>query len=461
MEDHQGDGNRPESTEPSSKEEEISVIKKTYSEEDTLELWPTLTHDERLDIFRNLNRTDLENLFINLDTDSQAEMYGILNLEDRRNWIRILDADDVTDLIQALPDELKQDALDLLDNYSRAEVKALLAYEEDEAGGLMNPRFTRLRPEFTSDQAIKYLYAQSQGKTETIYYGYVCDKNQVLLGVVSLRQLFKSAPSMLISDLMIKELVTITADQAQEEVAKLFSTHNLLAIPVVNEANIMQGIVTFDDIVSVVQEEATEDIQKIGGSEALDAPYLQINFLEMIKKRAGWLLFLFVGEMFTATAMQRYEGEIKRAVVLALFIPLVISSGGNAGSQATTLIIRAMALGEIRLQDWFKVFFRELGSGVCLGAILGSIGLLRILLWPNSNIVYGEQHLLIAFVVAVALVGVVLWGSLAGSMLPFILRAFKLDPATASAPFVATVVDVTGLIIYFSVAKFFLTGTLL
>lgn len=461
MSDNQGDDNKLEQYNSSSKEDDKSLINDSYSLEETLELWPTLSYDERLDVFRNLNRADLEDLFINLDTDSQAEMYGILNLEDRRNWIRILDADDITDLIQALGDEFKQDAFNLLDNYSRAEVKALLAYEEDVAGGLMNPRFTRLRPEFTVDQAIKYLYAQSQGKTETIYYGYVCDKNQILQGVVSLRELFKSAPSMPICDLMNKDLVTISADEAQEEVAKLFSTHNFLAIPVVDEKNVMQGIVTFDDIVSVVQEEATEDIQKIGGTQALDAPYLQIDFLEMIKKRAGWLLFLFVGEMFTATAMQRYEGEIQRAVVLALFIPLVISSGGNAGSQATTLIIRALALGEVRLQDWFKVFLREIGSGVCLGAILGSIGLVRIILWPNSTVVYGEHYLAIAMVVSISLVGVVLWGSLAGSMLPFILRFFKLDPATASAPFVATVVDVTGLVIYFTVAKFFLTGILL
>lgn len=457
MQDDQGQHNRNNKE----KSEEYSETSKSYSREETLEAWPTFTQEEKLDVFRNLNKADLEDLFIDLDTVSQAEIYGTINLENRRNCIRILDADDVTDLIQELPDELKQDAFNLLDNYSRAEVKALLAYEEDEAGGLMNPRFTRLRPDFTVDQAIKYLYAQSQGKTETIYYGYVCDKNQILMGVVSLRQLFSSAPSMLISDLMIKDLVTISAEEAQEEVARLFSTHNFLAIPVIDQAGVMQGIVTFDDIVSVVQEEATEDIQKIGGTEALDAPYLQTDFLEMIKKRAGWLLVLFMGEMFTATAMQNYGDDIAKAVVLALFIPLVISSGGNAGSQATTLIIRSLALGEIRLQDWFKVFLRELGSGACLGAILGLIGLFRILVWPNHSTIYGPHYVLIAIVVAISLIGVVLWGTLAGSMLPFILRYLKLDPATASAPFVATVVDVTGLVIYFSVAKFFLSGILL
>ncbi len=437
------------------------TVQTVFSVDDALEAWPTMSSEDRAQVFRNQNRTDLENLFIRLAAPYQAEIYGILALEDRRNWIRILAIDDLADLIQELIPEQQEDAMNLLDNYTRNEVTALLAYAEDEAGGLMNPRFTRLRPDFTVDQAIKYLYAQSQGKAETIYYGHVCDKNQVLLGVVSLRQLFMSPPQAKIDEIMKKDLVTITEDTDQEQVAMLFSTHNLLAIPVVDAAGVMKGIVTSDDIVAVVQEVATEDIHKIGGSEALEAPYLEINFFEMVKKRAGWLSVLFLGEMFTATAMQRYELEIEKAVVLALFIPLVISSGGNTGSQATTIIIRALALGELRLRDWWRVFFREMASGLCLGTILGMMGLLRIMLWPHKELIYGQHYFLISLVVAFSLVGIVLWGTLSGAMLPFILKRLKLDPATASAPFVATVVDVSGLVIYFTVAKMLLKGILL
>jgi len=250
-------------------------------------------------------------------------------------------------------------------------------------------------------------------------------------------------------------------DEDQESISKTFSNHNFLALPVVDDANVMKGIITGDDVIEVIEEEATEDIQKLGGMEALGEPYLEINLLTMIKKRAGWLMALFIGEMFTATAMSHYEGEIAKAVVLALFIPLVISSGGNSGSQATTLIIRAMALGEVRLKDWWRVFSRELIAGLSLGCILGLIGLIRILLWPNHQTLYGEHYFLVALTVACSLIGIVLWGTLAGSMLPFFLRRMGLDPATSSAPFVATLVDVTGLIIYFTVASIFLKGILL
>src|SRR5690606_3013948 len=234
-----------------------------------------------------------------------------------------------------------------------------------------------------------------------------------------------------------------------------------LAIPVVDEEFRMKGILTVDDVVEVVQDVATEDIQKFGGQEALDAPYFQISFLKMLKKRAGWLLALFIGEMFTATAMGYYEKEIDRAVVLVLFITLIISSGGNSGSQASTLIIRAMALGEVKLRDWWRVMFRELSAGLSLGLVLGVIGIIRIILWPTRTEVYGEHYVLIGLTVGCSLIGIVTWGTLSGSMLPFLLRKLKLDPATASAPFVATLVDVTGLIIYFTIASIILAGTLL
>jgi magnesium transporter len=260
---------------------------------------------------------------------------------------------------------------------------------------------------------------------------------------------------------MATDLVTLPEDMDQEEVSRKFAQCGLSALPVVDSENRMKGIVTVDDVVEVVEEEATEDMHKLGGTEALDEPYLTIGLPAMIRKRAGWLTFLFVGEMLTATAMQFYEKQIEQAVVLALFIPLIISSGGNSGSQATSLVIRAMALREVRMRDWWRVFIRELIAGLSLGVILGFIGMIRILAWPARHQLYGEHFRLVAVTVASALVGVVLWGSIAGSMLPFVLRRIGFDPATSSAPFVATLVDVTGLVIYFSVASIILHGTLL
>jgi magnesium transporter len=281
------------------------------------------------------------------------------------------------------------------------------------------------------------------------------------MGVVSYRELFLARPEQRVQDVMRTDLVTAPESMDQEELSRLFTESRLIAIPVIDAEGRMKGIVTLDDIVDVVREEATEDIQKIGGTAAFDEPYLRLSVREMIIKRAGWLSVLFLGESMTAATMGYFEQEIARAVVLALFVPLVISSGGNSGGQATTLVIRAMSLGEVRLRDWWHVMRREILSGLGLGTILAVIGIVRIMVWQAIFHSYGEHHLLIALTVAVSLVGVVMWGTLVGSMLPFILRRLGLDPATASAPFVATLVDVTGLIIYFSAARVFLGGVLL
>jgi magnesium transporter len=281
------------------------------------------------------------------------------------------------------------------------------------------------------------------------------------VGVFSFRELFGARPEQLVSEIMRKSLVAVPDSMDQEEVSRLFSRHHLVALPVVDSQWRLKGVVTADDIVEVISEEDTEDIQKMGGTEALGAPYLQIQLTDMIRKRAGWLSALFLGEMLTATAMGYFEGEIARAVVLALFVPLVISSGGNSGSQATTLVIRALALGEVRLRDWWRVVRREFLSGLGLGAILGSIGVIRIIAWQMLFHTYGSHAVVVAATVGLSLVGVVMWGTLAGSMLPFALRRLGFDPASASAPFVATLVDVTGLIIYFTTAKIIMTGTLL
>jgi magnesium transporter len=311
------------------------------------------------------------------------------------------------------------------------------------------------------DEAISYLRIQAKTQVETIYYAYVIDMDQTLVGVISFRELFSAAPHKKIRELMATDLIKIPVSLDQEQIAKIFSQQNLMALPVVDEWGHMKGIVTFDDIASVLQEEATEDIQKLGAVEALDLPYMRTPFLEMIQKRAGWLVVLFVGEMLTASAMGYFENEIQRAAVLSFFIPLIISSGGNSGSQASTLIIRALALGELRLQDWWRVLAKELVSGATLGLILGTLGLIRILLWPTRATLYGPHYLYVGFTVACSVLGVVLWGTLSGSMLPFVLKKIGVDPATASAPFVATLVDVTGLVIYFSFAHLILTGLIL
>jgi magnesium transporter len=295
---------------------------------------------------------------------------------------------------------------------------------------------------------------QVNEKLETIYYGYVLDSQQRLLGVVSFRDLFSAKGNAKVSEVMKKDVITVPENMDQEVVGRLFAQHDLMALPVIDADGRMKGIVTFDDIVQVVQEEATEDIQKIGGTEALDAPYLQIGMRSMIKKRAGWLVVLFVSEMLTATALSFYQAEIAAATVLALFMPLIISSGGNSGSQASTLVIRAMALGELKLRDWYRVMRREIIAGVTLGVILGVIGFLRIVMWQKLGLTeYGAHYLLLALTVAISLIGVVLWGTFSGSMLPILLRRLGFDPASASAPFVATMVDVIGLIIYFTVAS--------
>ncbi|HZF13814.1 MAG TPA: magnesium transporter [Thermoanaerobaculia bacterium] len=424
------------------------------------EAWRLLSRADRVEGFTLLPRTEAEEFLLGLSPKDQAELILDLPPAERRLWVRLLEPDDAADLLQAVPLAERESLLGLLDAPTRKEVKALAAYAEDEAGGLMNPRFARVRPDMTVDEAIGYLRRQGQ-RVETIYYTYVLDSGQHLLGVASLRDLFTSRGDLPVRELMETDLVTTTEETDQEAVSQLFAKHDLLALPVVDVEGRMKGIVTFDDVADVLEEEATEDIQKLGGSEALDEPYLQIGFLAMLKKRAGWLSALFLGEMLTATAMGFYEKEIARAVLLSVFVPLIISSGGNSGSQASTLVVRALALGEVRLRDWWRVIRRELAAGLALGALLGTIGVTRILTWHALFRMYNPHYVLIALTVGLALVGVVLWGTLAGSMLPFILRRLGFDPASASAPFVATVVDVTGLIIYFTVASMVLKGTLL
>lgn len=438
---------------PSQTTEALDSDQELSGEESLWSLWPSLSFEEREKAFRQLARVEAEELFLNLSSEDQAELVLEMPELERRSWIRLLPPDDAADLIQASDESIRAALLRLLDERSRGEVAALMAYQEDQAGGLMSPRFPRIRREMKVREALTYVRIQATDYLETLRYIYVLDVDQKLHGVVSLRTLFAAPPDKLVDQIMETDLICVPENMEQEELSRLFSESGLNAIPVVDESQRMKGIVTVDDMISVVEEEATEDIQKLGAQAALDAPYLQTGFFEMIKKRLGWLALLFVGSTFTASAIEFFESELERAIVLTLFIPLIIASGGNSGSQAATLVIRAMALGQVRLTDWWKVFFRELFVGLSLGLLLGLLGFVRVIIWPGAELGSFDLYLALALTVSVSVCFIVLWGSLVGSMLPFVLRICRLDPATASAPFVATFVDVTGLLIYFLVAS--------
>jgi magnesium transporter len=441
---------------------EPAEVEERFTIEDLRNLWRILSPDERLDGFRLLPPDDAEEFFLSRQPADLASLMLQLPKNSRRAWMRLLPPDDAADLIQHVPESERAELLALFDEITRHEVTALMAYAEDAAGGLMNPRYARLRPEMTVDEAIGYLKRQARTNIELLSYLYVLDDDQQLLGVVSFRELFVAKPERTVRDTMRTELVTVRDDQDQEEVSRVLAQHDLIALPVLDHDGRMKGVITVDDVVDVVEAEATEDIQKLGGMEALDEPYLDIAFGRMLRRRGGWLSVLFVGELLTASAMGYFEDELARALVLSLFVPLIISSGGNSGSQASTLVVRAMSLGEVRLADWWRVVQRELGAGFALGGMLGALGFLRIVLWqwlwPE---VYGSHAVLLATTVGISLLGVVVFGTLAGSLLPFLFRRLGVDPASASAPFVATLVDVSGLVIYFGAASVILAGTML
>ena len=325
----------------------------------------------------------------------------------------------------------------------------------------MTPDYIAVNVDWTVKEVLDHI--REEGKhSETIDVIYVVNENGVFLDDIRIREFLLAAPDKLVSDLVDGRFITLHVNDDQESAYQIFKMNNRVALPVLDDNDVLLGIVTIDDVLWVASEEFTEDIQKIGGTETLDEPYLQIRIPKLIRKRAGWLIILFLSEMLTATAMQHYQDEIAKAVVLTLFIPLIMSSGGNSGSQASTLIIQAMALGELTLSDWWKVMRREFLSGTLLGGILGTIGWLRISLWQTLHIFdYGPHWQRLATVIFFSLIGIVLWGSMMGSMLPIILKRLRLDPATSSAPFVATLVDVTGIVIYFSVAYIFFRGILL
>ncbi len=367
--------------------------------------------------------------------------------------------DDAAALIDSFPQELAEQIRELMQGQTTAGVTELLENPEGTAGRIMNPRVFALPEDATAAEAVKAL--QQLGGVEMSFYLYVIDDRRHLVGVVSLRRLLLVPPQATLKEIMTTDVISVGVDTDQEEVAKKVSSYHLLAVPVVDDENKLVGTVTVDDVIDVIRDTTTEEFQKLGGLEALDEPYAQTPIATLVKKRARWLVVLFLGEMLTATAMGYFEKEIARAVVLALFVPLIISSGGNSGSQAASLIIRALAVGEVTLRDWWRIMRREVISGLSLGTILGSVGFIRVSLWQQLFGTYGAHWFLIALTVFFALIGVVMWGTIAGSMLPFVMKRLGADPATSSAPFVATLVDVTGLVIYFTVAATILRGTLL
>jgi magnesium transporter len=387
-----------------------------------------------------------------LDLNAQKSIIQTLPPGKTAGLLNELPPDDRTDFLEELPSNAVRELIKLLDNEERKITLSLLGYPENSVGRLMTPDYVYVYENNTVQQVLDTVRRVGKN-SETIDVIYVINEKGELLDDIRIREFILASPEKRVRDLMDDRVIALNAYQDQEEAAEVFKMNNRVALPVVSNSNKLLGIVTIDDILWVAAEEFSEDIQKIGGTQALEAPYLEIPLFKLFRKRIGWLVVLFLGEMLTATAMAFFQDEIAKAVVLALFIPLIISSGGNSGSQASTLIIQAMAVGEIRIQDWWKVMRRELLSGLLLGAVLGIVGFFRIMIWQSINPhLYGEHWLSIAFTVGFALVGVVLWGTLSGSMLPILLKKLGADPAASSAPFVATLVDVTGLIIYFSVA---------
>jgi magnesium transporter len=435
-----------------------------------------LSPQEVADLLESVADDVREKIFPALDVARQAKVLREVEGEEVREDLiesvpdaRLADiaeaqrTDDATDLMADIPEERRERVLEEIHPEVRAEIRELTTHRPDTAGGLMQTELMKLNKDLTVAQAIEEFRKKYDAKIGDVYDIYVVDDQDHVLGRVRNRHLLTHGPDVKLAEFMRSDVRTVPVTMDQEKIAEIVKDYDLPSVAVIDENDRLVGRILVDDVMDVVVQEATEDIQKMGGTEALDEPYLTIRMRDMLRKRAGWLAVLFLGEMLTASAMAHFEGELHRALVLALFIPLIISSGGNSGSQATTLVIRAMGLGEVRLRDWWRVIKREVVAGLGLGAILGALGFLRVMVWQqvSSGDLYGPHYVLIALTVGTSLVGVVLWGTIAGSMLPFILRRLGFDPASASAPFVATLVDVSGLVIYFSAALLFLSGTLL
>lgn len=433
---------------------------KNWPPPDVAGLIQPLSREDQLIILRVLPRNLAAEVFEFLDLESQQQLLRAMGQEQVAAILNEMAPDDRTLLLEELPATMTKQMLTLLTPEERSVAVTLLGYPEGSIGRLMTPDYIAVRQDWTVQYVLDYIREHGHD-SETLSMIYVVNDQGVLIDDIRIRAFLLAPLTQHVADLMDSRFVALKATDHQEDAVGVFQREQRTALPVTDSSGVLIGIVTIDDVLRIAEAAATEDIQKIGGSAALDEPYLQIALIRMVKKRAGWLVILFIGEMFTATAMGFFEKEIQRAVVLALFVPLIISSGGNSGSQASTLVIRALAIGEVRLRDWWRVVYREVFTGLALGSILGAIGFLRVALWSIFTNIYGPHWFLVALTVGLSLIGIVLWGTLIGSVLPFGLRRLGFDPAASSAPFVATLVDVTGLVIYFSIAYVILRGTLL
>jgi magnesium transporter len=428
--------------------------------EELAELINTSKEIDHKKVFQVLEPEKALKTFENLDFEFQEELLNSFTIEQLSDTLNKISPDDRTGLFEKLPEETTRKYLSLLSDEERKTAQSLLQYPEDSIGRLMTPDFISVKEDWSVNQVLDYI--RRYGKdSETLNMVYVTDHHGYLIDDIRLREILLSPPDRKINELMDRNFISLNARDDQEKAIEIFKQTNRVAVPVTDFHGLLLGIITIDDVVDVMEEEDTEDIQKFGGTEALDEPYLKVSLPKMLSKRAVWLIVLFLGEMLTASAMSFFSDELNKAIILALFVPLIISSGGNSGSQAATLIIRAMALGEVTLANWWKIMKREFLSGLVLGTILGIIGFLRIAVWTLFTNIYGPHWALLGTTVGLTLVGVVLWGTLNGSMLPLILKKFGFDPAISSAPFIATLVDVFGLVIYFGIAFIVLKGTLL
>ena len=432
-----------------------------FNPEDIAERLSELHADERLLAFLKVPKEYKAEVFAHLDPDFQEETIRSIGSDEVAEILNGMTPDDRTTLFEDFPDELIKYSINLLNPQERRIALKLLGYHEDSIARMMTPYYIQIRKEWTVKRCLQQIKKVGK-KVETMNHLYVVDERNRLIDDITIGSLLLAEEDTLVSDITDNHFVAIPTKTSKEDAVAYFEKYDRTALPIVTDGGVLVGIVTIDDILDQIESQNTEDIQKFGGVEALDEPYIQTHWWEMIKKRGLWLIVLFFLQLITASVMGFYENEIEKAVVLALFIPLIISSGGNAGSQAATLIIRAMALQEITLKDWWRVMRKEVLTGVALGTFLGVIGFLRIMIWQKFGwFDYGPYWFFIAISAGISLAMIVLWGTLSGSMVPFILKKFNLDPATSSAPFVATLVDVTGLIIYFTIAGLFLTGKLL
>ena len=430
---------------------QIAELIEGLDKSDQLVVFRLLTRQLAKETFQHLSHDEQEDIIEGLATNS-ARLTGLLN---------DLNPDDRTAFFEELPGTVSQRLVQMLSKEEREIAIRLLGYPEDSIGRLMTPEYVAIKPDYTVQQALETVRKFGRD-SETLNVVYIVDDQWRLIDDIRIKEIILAEPDQVISDLTDNRFVALNAYDDQEVAVKVFQDHDRVALPVVDTAGTLVGIVTFDDVMDVAEEESTEDFQKFGGSEGLDLSYTKTSLFELIKKRSGWLVLLFLGEMLTASAMAHFEDEISKAVVLMLFVPLIISSGGNSGSQAASLIIRSLAIGELKLGNWWYVMRKEIFSGLFLGSVLGIIFLIRTIVWHFSGFYdYGEYWLWISLSVSITLIFVVLWGTLSGSMIPIILKRCGLDPAIASAPFVATLVDVTGLIIYFTISALLLMGKLL